>query len=125
MDAYNKLEYLLNNTYPSINQTNNYMNTSKKTITSIKDDYISKFTVFRSNLSQYFSSAEYTLIVAECITCLAVLGCLVSIITIRLIQTKFDYFSLKVYKIIWACHIIVFCLNLAFLLIFNEILLYG
>jgi hypothetical protein len=53
------------------------------------------------------------------------IGCLVSIVTIRLIQAKFDYFSLRVYKIIWGCHIVVFCLNLASLLVAGQMLLYA
>ena len=50
---------------------------------------------------------------------------MVSIITIRLIQAKFDYFSLRVYRVIWGCHIIVLCLNLASLLVASQMMVYA
>ena len=54
-----------------------------------------------------------------------ILGCIVSIITIRLIQAKFDFFSLRVYRVIWGCHIIVLCLNLASLLVTSQMMVYA
>lgn len=56
---------------------------------------------------------------------MTIMGCLVSLVTIRLIQAKFDFFSLRVYKIIWGSHIVVFCLNLATMLVTSQMLIYA
>lgn len=61
----------------------------------------------------------------EIITGVTVVGSLISLFSMRMIQSNYDYFSLKVYKVIWACHIIVFCMNLVFLMIFNQIVVYS
>ena len=54
-----------------------------------------------------------------------IFGCVISIVTIKLIQNNFDYFSLKAYKVVWGCLLILFCMNLFFLLLFNEIMVYN
>jgi hypothetical protein len=63
--------------------------------------------------------------VSEVLVGLTVVGCLTSLVTIRLIQAQFDFFSLRVYRLIWACHIMVFCLNLAALLVAAQTLAYA
>ena len=116
---YKGIENSLNDTASVLPDITNHLNSSIKLLSYLTTDFTTRYSSFRYHVSSYFSSSEFTLIVSQVIICISVVGCLISIITIRLIQAKFDFFSLKTYKIIWACHIIVFCLNLVFLLIFN------
>lgn len=116
---------MLNDTYLNLNGTAAELAAHSSTLQNQGIDFSLNYYSFRAALSSFFQSSLYILIVCEFITGVTVVGCLISIFSMRLIQSKYDYFSLKIYKVIWACHIIVFCLNLIFLLLFNTVSIYS
>ena len=58
-------------------------------------------------------------------TGLTIFGTLTAILSLKLIQNNYDFFSLKAYKTIWFCLMVLFCINLFFLLLFNESIVYN
>jgi hypothetical protein len=50
---------------------------------------------------------------------------LAGLISLKLIQSNYDYFSLSSYKIIWAFHIFMLAANLVFVMVVSQVLIYN
>ena len=71
------------------------------------------------------SESKNLLIACEVVSALTIFCTLAGLLSLKLIQSNYDYFSLSSYKIIWTFHVFMLTANLVFLMIVSQTLIYN
>lgn len=88
-------------------------------------DYSNDYINLRLSIDKYLSNSRYILIICEVVSALTIFCTLAGLISLKLIQSNYDYFSLSSYKIIWTFHVFMLAANLIFLMIVSQVLIYN
>lgn len=88
-------------------------------------DYSNDYINLRLTIDEYMSNGKYVLIICEIVSALTIFCTLAGLLSLKLIQSNYDYFSLSSYKIIWTFHVFMLAANIIFMMIVSQVLIYN